>query len=701
MRKTSLCIATRLRGCLTVCDRFGGRACSRLGVRVCAGVLLASVLSFSEEFVQDLGESSVFATTSVEKPLQASSSYAEVKPEAWEGRGLSAAEVLASLPGVQYTRQGGVGSFQTVSIRGVSAKNIVVCIDGVPLNDASGGAVDLGTIDLNQVEKIEVYKDRVPAKFGGRGIGGAINFVTKGSRPAESVLSPDEKKSGRVLLSYGSHNTWEASTQLLSRLTDSASVSASLSVRHSDNDYEFDSENGTPYNPDDDFTDTRRNAEFTEYSGLFKARVLHSNGVFSTVNLNFSRSEGGNPGRDDYQTTTAGYKGEFATAIYRAELPQLWNWLWLELSLTGRFEKAVSHSYYPLDHLGYMLPDMQEYGTAGYSLVPEIVANYSGERLEANLRLSVDASYYSKRGTSSSKWNLMRVSTNVSGDVSYDIIRNLSIGGEASALIVKDDLHGGKFIQPTTSLTLKTAKERDVSWTGRGFVRYDAADSRYGGNLSFARLARTPQLMELYGVYPGMVSNPDLKDESALRFEIGGYYMIPKSNTAIRATYFETQVDNGIYWLVSAGFAKPKNVGKSHIRGVEAELESRPKKWLSVILRATFQDAEDRSDEKYYYGKQLPNEPARSYYAEAKFDLPYHFDFTWTSEYRTEIFDDRANRIKQPAVDLHHFSLGYNPFKKTRLVFALRNLTDETYRNPYISFPTPGREYKLTLTQGF
>ena len=224
-----------MRGCLTVCRSVYGR----LSVRVGAGVLLASVLSFSEEFIQDLGESSVFATTSVEKPLQASSSYAEVKPEAWEGRGLSAAEVLASLPGVQYTRQGGVGSFQTVSIRGVSAKNIVVCIDGVPLNDASGGAVDLGTIDLNQVEKIEVYKDRVPAKFGGRGIGGAINFVTKGSRPAESVLSPDEKKSGRVLLSYGSHNTWEASTQLLSRLTDSASVSASLSVRHSNNDYEI------------------------------------------------------------------------------------------------------------------------------------------------------------------------------------------------------------------------------------------------------------------------------------------------------------------------------------------------------------------------------------------------------------------------------------------------------------------------------
>ena len=664
-------------------------------------MLLANSLALSEEFIQDLGESSVYGTTNVEKPLQASSSYAEILPKAWEGRGLSAAEVLASLPGVQYYRQGGVGSFQTVSIRGVSAKNIVVCMDGIPMNDASGGAVDLGTIDLNQVEKIEVYKDRVPAKFGGRGIGGAINFVTKGSKPAEAVLSPDEKKSARVLLSYGSHNTWEASAQMLSRLTDSVSVSASLSARHSDNDYEFESGNGTPYNPDDDFTDKRRNAEFTEYSGIFKARVLHENGVFSTLDFNFNHAEGGNPGRDDYQTSVAGYKGELAQATYRAELPQLLGWLWLELSLTGKFEKAVSHSYYPLDHLGYASSDLLYYGAAGYSLVPEVVASYLGDRLEANLRLAFDAAYYSNRGNTTSHWNLSRISMNVSGDVSYDLVKNFSIGGEVSALLTSDDVHGGKFIQPTTSLTVKTAEDRDVSWTGRGFVRYDAPNSRFGGNMSFGRFVRAPQLMELYGVYPGMLSNPNLLDESALRFEVGGYYMIPKSSTAIRATYFETHVENGIYWLVSGSVAKPMNVGESHVRGFEAELESKPRKWLSVILRATFQDAEDRSDEKYYHGKKLPNEPDRSYYAEAKLELPYHFDFTWTSEFRTEIFDDRANRIKQPAVDLHHFSLGYTPFEKTRLVFALRNLTDETYRNPYIPFPTPGREYKFTLTQGF
>ena len=105
--------------------------------------------------------------------------YTEITSAAWEGKMLSAADLLATLPGIQSYRQGGHGSFQTVSIRGIAARNILICVDGVPLNDASGGAVNLGSIDLNQMEKVEVYKSNVPARFGVSGLGGAVNFVTK------------------------------------------------------------------------------------------------------------------------------------------------------------------------------------------------------------------------------------------------------------------------------------------------------------------------------------------------------------------------------------------------------------------------------------------------------------------------------------------------------------------------------------------
>jgi hypothetical protein len=131
--------------------------------------------------VQNLGLSEVSAPPASGIAVTGTD-YMEILPSAWEGRGLSAAEILSTLTGIQSYTQGGMGSFQTVSIRGIAARNVLICIDGIPLNDASGGAADLGAIDLNNIEKIEVYKDRVPAKFGGAGIGGAINFISKSFR---------------------------------------------------------------------------------------------------------------------------------------------------------------------------------------------------------------------------------------------------------------------------------------------------------------------------------------------------------------------------------------------------------------------------------------------------------------------------------------------------------------------------------------
>lgn len=666
------------------------------------GVFLAVVASYaageeiSREFVQDLGTSQVVSGTLQGPAQNAGSSFTEILPSAWEGRGLSAAEVLGALPGIQYYKQGGLGSFQTVSVRGIAARSIIVCVDGVPLNDASGGAVDLGQIDLNQVEKIEVYKDYVPVKFGGSGIGGAVNFVTKGSKLSNNIIG---YTSGRALVGYGSHGSYEASLQLTSRLTDSVTVNAVISTQHSDNDYEFENRNGTPYNSEDDFTDKRENAEFTEHSGSFKLRALHANGVFSTFSGSVNYSEGGTPGREDYQTQVAGFEGERAVVSYRSEWPQLWNWLWLEMGVTGKFEKSVAHSYYPLDHIGYASTEFLQYGAAGYSLFPEITASYNGERLDASLYMLMNADYYAARG-SSRDWNLSRFKVSPAFETTYRVLRFLAVGGNASVQFVKDDIHGGEFVLPTMSSRLESARSRDLSYAARGFIRLNP-EAPWGASFSAGRYFREPQLMELYGVYPGVVSNPDLREETAFRLEAGAFVKSPSRKTLLQGTYFESHTDNGVVWLVSGSFMKPSNVGEALIRGFETELSSRPSGILSIVLRATFQNAVDRSGNPSYHNKKLPGEPAQSYLAEATLYLPFRLDFTWTSEYRSRIFSDRANRIEQPATARHRAALAYQPFVQTRIVFAADNLTGETYRNIYTPYPTPGREYKLTVTQGF
>ncbi len=639
--------------------------------------------------VQDLGVSEIALPPPT--PADIAPSYEEILPDAWEGRGLSVTEVLSSLPGIQSYRQGGMGSFQTVSIRGIASKGILICIDGIPLNDASGGAADLGTIDLNNVERIEIYKDRVPARFGGQGLGGAINFVTK---------KATAKTNGRFLASYGSHNTLEGSAQVSVSPKDSMNFAASVSARHSDNDYEFTNRNGTAYNPDDDFTDKRRNAEFSEYSGNFAYRILHPENFFSTFSANLSYTKSGNPGQESSQTQVANFTGQSTQLGYRLEFPTLLNSVLLEAGLSGKFEKNVSASYYPLDLVGYSYPDYIQYGLAGYRLYPEVIATVVLDRFEGTVRAAGSAEKWEARGTIR-EFGLSRYSAAASASAELAATRWLALLLEGNLLKTFDDIDGGKFLMPTGTATIEDTEKRDLNLSGMAQVKLGQESSLVGANASFGRYYRQPQLMELYGVYRGVLSNPKLKNETALRFEIGGFVQTPSRKTTLRATYFSSFVENGIYWIAGNNAIKAFNASKARIRGIELEAKSAPVSFFETTLRGTIQDPRDKGFVKMYRGKLLPGEPVHSYFVEGKLFLPFRLDLTFDASYRTRIFSDRSNQTRQPATARYDASLGYSPWESTRLVFSLANISDETYTNFYSPDPVPGREYRMTLIQKF
>ena len=656
--------------------------------------LMAVVLGFAAWGVpwaatQDLGVSEISGEDYV--PTK-DASYTEIQSSAWEGKSLTAADLLSALPGVQAYKQGGLGSFQTVSIRGIAARNILICVDGVPLNDASGGAVNLGSIDLNQMEKVEVYKGNVPAKFGVSGLGGAVNFVTKNAI----------KKGGRVLAAYGNHNTWEGSFQVAAPVTDSVMFASTFATRHSDNDYEYTNRNGTQYNDKDDFTATRENAQYTDVSGNVQFRMLHENGYFSTLSVTASQYESGNPGKEDQQTKVAKFLGQSALIRYGLESVGYFdNALFLNAGISARFDKNLSSAYYPLDHIGYSSTRYLEYGAVVYKLVPEISAEWKPvQSLESSLRLAGEWERAEARGDSKD-WALDRFTFLTSGNLYYQVFKYGGLGTEGSVQLLKDRLDKGDFVQPTGTRHLEEAEDRDATVSGRIYSRLGAAESPLTGEVSIGRFYQQPALMELYGSYPGIISNPTLKREKATKFEAAGLFKFPGDHTNFRAAYFESHIEDGICWVVSVEMLRAENIARSRVRGVELELNSSPVKFMDVVLRGTFQKTEDRSRSNAYNGNVLPGEPERSYFAEATLHLPLHFDFSWASEWRSVIYSDRANRMEQPAVATHRATLAYNPIEKTRLTFTVDNITDEKYRNFYTPFPMPGREYKFTIIQGF
>ncbi len=87
------------------------------------------------------------------------------------------ADLLRLLPEVFVRAYGGLGSLAVPSIRGSSPAQVLVLLDGVPLNNVALGQTDLSTISVDAVERIEVLRGPFSAIYGSGALGGAINII--------------------------------------------------------------------------------------------------------------------------------------------------------------------------------------------------------------------------------------------------------------------------------------------------------------------------------------------------------------------------------------------------------------------------------------------------------------------------------------------------------------------------------------------
>lgn len=87
----------------------------------------------------------------------------------------------------------------TVNLRGYDSRNILVLVDGQPMNTAWNGDVDWNMIPVENIRKIEVVSGGSSALYGGRAVGGVINIMTKTQK--------QDGLHGSATVSYGSNAT--------------------------------------------------------------------------------------------------------------------------------------------------------------------------------------------------------------------------------------------------------------------------------------------------------------------------------------------------------------------------------------------------------------------------------------------------------------------------------------------------------------
>ena len=98
----------------------------------------------------------------------------------------SISDALRRVPGLTVTEAGGPGSSTTVRIRGAESRHTLVLIDGIRVNDPSGGSneFDFASFVPTDIERIEVLRGPQSALYGSDAIGGVINIITKKGRGA-------------------------------------------------------------------------------------------------------------------------------------------------------------------------------------------------------------------------------------------------------------------------------------------------------------------------------------------------------------------------------------------------------------------------------------------------------------------------------------------------------------------------------------
>jgi vitamin B12 transporter len=106
--------------------------------------------------------------------------------------------LLATTPGITFSRTGGPGNSANVYIRGADSGHTMVLIDGVVVNDPSstGGNFDFGNLLVGDISRIEILRGAQSTLYGSQAIGGVINIVTAEPQPD---LSADVQAEGGSL----------------------------------------------------------------------------------------------------------------------------------------------------------------------------------------------------------------------------------------------------------------------------------------------------------------------------------------------------------------------------------------------------------------------------------------------------------------------------------------------------------------------
>lgn len=436
-----------------------------------------------------------------------------------------------------------LGTNQTVSMRGSSSGNVLILINGIPVNDPSvnDNYIDLNFFSLQQVERIEILKGGQSTLYGSDAVAGVINIITKktGAKGQHADISVAAGSYGTLRSNIGlSHAGERSRASLQYGFTRSNGFSSS-----------FDSTGKEDYDKDG----------------------YHQHNVTGNWQLKLT---------DKLQANIFGLYSWYKTAIDGSAYAD-----------EKDFNVTTDHVQGGVG-LAYAINDGTIQFNYRYNKVNRLYLDDSVYRAPNYLRVTYDGGTHYAELYGSRKWKNVEVLAGIDyrrNTMEQDLLSVSSFGPYTAS--ITDSMGRMSQISPYASVVLKANKMFHLELGGRMNVH-----SEYGTNFSytvnpsvfinnkvklFVNLYSAYKAPTLFQLFDPLFGNPQLTPELSLNVEGGAQWFITSGLNA-RAVYFYRNTNDAIEFIYTDPdnyVSKYANISNKKARGVELELEYRSEQW--------------------------------------------------------------------------------------------------------------------------
>jgi outer membrane receptor protein involved in Fe transport len=598
-------------------------------------------------------------------------------------------QLLSEQPGVSITRLGGMGSTATMSLRGSTSNQVLVYVDGVALNTATGGGVDLGAVPLGDTARIEIYRGMSPIRFGASAIGGVVSITT---------VVPDDNRieldagggsfgtyygNGRVAWNHGRFHLYTG-----------------VHLLNSNGNFPYLDNKSTNLTTANDAWVVRRDNDLHQVDGIAKAVLDIGDGRQLATSFAFFDRGQGLPGIGTLADPHARLGTLRATGIASYESNH-------DIGAASHL-RALVYGNYTLTHFDDPDHQINASATDAHDRTTTFGATVDWRRMAK--------SWLILSGVFDARYDRFSPS---------DSLGSVPSGAPATRLFGAAGLESDFWIHPLTldviaSLRIEAARDET---SGRDFFgNFLPTSTPVSHALPIARLsfvkevtpwaslranagrdARLPSTIELYGDTGYIQGNSLLKPESGLNADAGPVlsWSTATSKLSWSTDAFMSLVTDLIQFRYSNGRARAENIGSARILGVESSATLEVGEHARGLASGTFTDSKDTSAIVSQSGRQLPLRPRYRFYARPEWrgirvSRRVSVGIYADADVTAGNYIDPAN-IRPVAARL---LFGAGVYADLPANLCLRasgwNLANEQI-NDLAGYPLPGREVYLTL----